>query len=130
MLDKVEILDLKDDGVRSIDDRAANFVRGLGNMGIILGTALAMPFVALAKNKNIDWEAGDKYTSANPYWLREDVGWEQMDGSTSEVGKEVMKATVGTILFIIPSTHFWKGQAVTTPVGEGVNKVIDSIEDE
>ncbi len=130
MLNEVEIIDLKDDGERSIDDHAANMVRGVANTGIIVGTALVMPFVALAKNKNIDWEAGDKYTSANPYRLREDVGWEQMDGSTSEVGKEVMKATVGTILFSIPATHFWKGQAVTTPVGEGMNKVIDTIEDD
>lgn len=130
MLNEVEIIDLKDDGERSIDDKAANIVREVANTGIIVGTALAMPFVALAKNKNIDWEAGDKYTSANPYRLSEDVGFEQMDGSTKEVGKEVMKATIGTILLTLPTTHFWKGQAVTTPIGEGINKAIDSIEDD
>jgi len=117
LLNEVEIIHLKDDGERSIDDQVGNIVRGVANTGIIVGTALAMPLVALAKNKTR--KDGNRYISAKPYQLSEDVGFEQMDGSTKEVGKEVMKATIGTILLALPTTHFWKGQAVTMPVGEG-----------
>lgn len=135
MLNEVEIIELKDDGERSIDDHAANMVRGVANTGIIVGTALAMPFVALAKNKNIDWEAGDKYTSANPYQLSEDVGFEQMNGSTKEVGKEVMKNTVGLILSFVPGVagastlDKAKKSGATSAIKQGVNKAIDEIDD-
>lgn len=131
MLNEVEIIDLKDDGERSVDDKVANFARGIANAFITTGTAIGMPFVALAKNKNIDWAAGDKYTSANPYALQEDTGMGQLDGSKQEVGKEVMKATVGAIFSFVPINLPWLGEfGVQAAASEGVNKAIDSLPDD
>ena len=136
LLNEVEIIKLKDDGERSIDDHAANMVRGIGNAFFITATTLAMPFVALAKNKTR--KDGDPYVSANPYALKEDTGWSQLEGSKQEVGKEVMKATVGTVLFganralKIPGevlSDTYKRRAAKFLVEKGVEKGLEESDD-
>jgi RHS repeat-associated protein len=126
LLDEVVVICLKDDGKRSLDDWGANFVRALGNALLITLSAIVDPFVALGLNSIR--ENGDPYYSANPIMFAEDEGIKQMHGSTQEIGKETMKATIGLLLLGTPATQFWKGQGATTVTGEFINEGIDNLE--
>jgi len=101
VLDDVEVIDIFDNGERSVDDHAINAVRGLANIVVVLGTALTMPFIALYNN-DIKSNRGH-YKSPRPFMIREDEGFRQLDDvSKQEAAKEAMKATVGAILFATP----------------------------
>ena len=142
MLNEVEVLILKDDGNRSVDDHVANIVRGALNSVVTVGTALSMPFVVLYHDKVYNkgrHYTERKYRSANPFIIEEDVGFRQLDGTTSEVGKEVMKSTIGLILMGASSAVLKPGAVLLdrlkvkigkTIIKEGIEKGIDRIEDD
>lgn len=120
------IIDIKDDGERSVDDQVVNFAMDVANVFLTTGSAIVNPFVSLVRNKMR--EDGDPYVSANPYALKEDEWWEQLDGTKQEVGKEVMKATFGAVFSFVPINLPWVGQfGVQSAASEGVNKAIDSL---
>ncbi len=117
VLDEVEVFDILDNGERSVDDHATNFVRGLANIAVVLGTALSMPFVALYNNEIKSDRS--HYKSSRPFIIREDVGFRQLDDvSKQEAAKETMKATVGAILFAMPPSQElnWMGENITNGV--------------
>jgi hypothetical protein len=120
LLDEVDVISLKDDGKRSLDDWAANFIRGLGNTLLIPLSAIVDPFVALGLNSSR--EDGDPYYSANPIMFAEDQGIKQMDGSTQEIGKEVFQNTLALLLGRVPKPE--GASKVEKVIRWGTKKVI------